>query len=292
MKICAIVVTFNRLELLKQTLNKLMNQSYKLEEIIVVNNCSNDGTIEFLQSISDKITIINLDKNIGGAGGFYKGLKKAYEKKYDYYWLMDDDTFTTETSLQELINGLSRLSNKKIGFLCSNVLYKDNKPCIMNIPCIDNQWNEYVNDGIIELMSASFVSLMISREAIDKVGLPIKEFFIWGDDVEYTQRISKEFDCYMIGKSIVYHYMNENKGTDIITDSSDRIERYFYKYRNLFFISKRESTKNVIKYIISVIITIYKIIVSDCENKLRKIFIIIKGIFKGITFNPRIENIN
>lgn len=289
MKICAIVVTYNRLELLKLTLDKLMKQSHKLDEIIVVNNCCNDGTKEFLEGLGGQITTLNLNDNLGGAGGFYEGLKLAYGKKYDYYWLMDDDTITMENSLDELVKALNILSGRKIGFLCSNVLYKDGKPCIMNIPPIEEEWNELVSESIVKLMGTSFVSVMISREAINEVGLPIKEFFIWGDDAEYTYRISRVFECYMVGRSKVYHYMNSNSGINIITDSPERINRYFFQYRNQLFIARKKGIRYVMRYYISIISTISKILLKGNKDKLKKIGIVLKGVYKGILFNPRIE---
>ena len=78
-KIAAIIVTFNRKDLLVECIDNLKKQTIKLSEIIVVNNNSNDGTKEILTTIKG-ITVINLEKNIGGAGGFNIGLRYAYEK--------------------------------------------------------------------------------------------------------------------------------------------------------------------------------------------------------------------
>ena len=88
MKICAVVVTYNRLELLKLTIEKLLGQNRKLDEVIIINNASTDGTKEFLESLGDKITYVSLEKNLGGAGGFSEGIRKAYENGHDYFWIM------------------------------------------------------------------------------------------------------------------------------------------------------------------------------------------------------------
>ena len=89
MKICAVVVTYNRLELLKGTIEKLLTQSRKLDEIIIIDNKCTDGTSEYLKTIEDKVTPVFLDENLGGAGGFNKGIKIAYEKGHDYIWIID-----------------------------------------------------------------------------------------------------------------------------------------------------------------------------------------------------------
>lgn len=292
MKICAVVVTYNRCELLKMCLEALERQTQKITEIIVINNCSNDNTEEYLNSVKDKdyISIINLEKNIGGAGGFNYGIKLAYEKDYDYIWVMDDDTIASPNALEKLINKLSVLEEKRVGFICSNVLYKDGKVCLMNVPGIDGIWNEKLTENLVRVESASFVSLLISNESIRKVGLPIKEFFIWGDDVEFTKRITKELDGYLSIDSQVYHYMKENKGVDIVNEDGDRLERYFYQFRNKFYISKKNGYKYIIKYIYFILKTSLNILLKS-KNKFGKFKILVKGFANGIFFNPPIEYI-
>ncbi len=89
-KIAAVVVTFNRLELLKQCVQSLRNQTLKLDEILIINNSSTDGTLEWLNQQND-LTILT-QENSGSAGGQYTGIKTAYEKGYDWILCTDDDT--------------------------------------------------------------------------------------------------------------------------------------------------------------------------------------------------------
>ncbi|MBU5456168.1 glycosyltransferase family 2 protein [Caproiciproducens sp. MSJ-32] len=293
MKICAIVVTFNRINLLKQTIEKLKNQTRSLDKIIIINNASTDGTTDYLNTINDtNIEIINLDKNEGGAGGFYRGVKYASEKEYDYMWIMDDDTFVEPDSLEKLVEGLNKLKDRNIGFVCSNVLFKDSKPCLMNIPMVSDAWNEFAADGIIKVNSTSFVSVLVNKKAVEKVGLPIKEFFIWADDLEFTTRISKEFECYMISNSIVYHYMNENKGIDIINTEANRVGRYFYEFRNKFYINKKNGIRGFYSYFKYVVGTVLRILIKKNQSKIKKISVVLKGVIAGITFNPKIEKLS
>ena len=78
-------------------------------------------------------------------------------------------------------------------------------------------------------------------EVVRKVGLPIKEFFIWGDDSEYTQRISNSQDCWLIYDSQVVHEMKLNQNVLSILDPSlVRIDRYYYQYRNQLYIRKKK----------------------------------------------------
>ena len=88
---------------------------------------------------------------------------------------------------------------------------------------------------------ASFVSLFIKASVIKQLGLPIKEFFIWTDDWEYTRRISRKYNCYLVNKSVVTHKSKSNMGADIINDSEDRLDRYKYIYRMMYiYIEEKE----------------------------------------------------
>ncbi len=293
MKICAVVVTYNRLELLKLTIEKLLGQNRKLDEVIIINNASTDGTKEFLESLGDKITYVSLEKNLGGAGGFSEGIRKAYENGHDYFWIMDDDTIANEESLQKLEDALIRFNDREIGFLASNVLFKDNKPCIMNVPHLYScEWGEFASQGYLRLEAASFVSILVNRKAVKKVGLPIKEFFIWGDDIEFTKRVSKEYECYFVTESIVHHYMNENKGVDLINEGNARVERHFYDIRNKFYVAKMNGIKSVFAYIKDIIKLDINILFKSKVGKFKKLKVVMNGFFNGIGFNPKIEYID
>ena len=104
MKINCVIVTYNRVELLKENLDAVMSQTYPLHKIFVINNHSTDSTEEYLTRFSDNPQIIacNLEENIGGAGGFSYGLKKAVQEGCDYVWMMDDDTIPSASALEKL----------------------------------------------------------------------------------------------------------------------------------------------------------------------------------------------
>uniref|UniRef100_UPI001033D924 glycosyltransferase n=1 Tax=Klebsiella pneumoniae TaxID=573 RepID=UPI001033D924 len=91
-KVAAVVVTYNRVELLKRAIDALLAQSVELEYIVVVNNNSSDATKDYLDSNQNKkIMPIHLSTNTGGAGGFSAGISFAHGLGVDYIWIMDDD---------------------------------------------------------------------------------------------------------------------------------------------------------------------------------------------------------
>src|SRR3989339_2181349 len=100
-KIAAVVVTFNRLTLLQECIESLRNQTHTLDEIIIVNNSSTDGTLEWLNAQKD-LTVIT-QENSGSAGGQYTGIKTAYEKGYDWILLFEDELIAESSALEILL---------------------------------------------------------------------------------------------------------------------------------------------------------------------------------------------
>ncbi|MBO5469808.1 MAG: glycosyltransferase family 2 protein [Lachnospiraceae bacterium] len=289
----AVIVTYNRKQLLKECLESLLNQqSYNLDVIIIDNN-SNDGTEYFIKDYIEHNNIIykKLQKNIGGAGGFYEGIKLAIECDYRYIWIMDDDTIPDFDALRGFYVAKETV-NDDFGYMASYVKWVDGNYCKMNAtrPC--DEWTEHeqlLKKGLLRIVSASFVSLYVKADVIRKVGLPIKEFFIWGDDIEFTSRISKKYPCFFCADSIVVHKTKNNVGADIYKDGKDRLKNYEYLMRNEFYIAKRKGRISGIKFFIRGFGKIISVGLKAPHYKVQKMYVLFKGLVKGIVFNPKIH---
>lgn len=292
-KIVALVVTYNRKELLVENIQALKSQSHSDFDILIIDNASTDGTEEYIKEyLKDNGKYINTGKNLGGAGGFSLGIKKALENDYDYAWLMDDDTVPTENALESLISKATLL-NDKFSFLGSLVKWTDGKLCIMNAQDLSKTWyNEFdkMYNGLIPVVASSFVSMFINLKDAREVGIPIEKFFIYGDDWEYSERLKTKKPCYLDIDSIVIHKMRSNIGTDIVDVDKERIDRYYFNYRNLFYIYKKYYTKkDIIKYILKYFYTLLKILVKSKNKRIKRMYIMTKGMISGLIFNPDIE---
>lgn len=249
-KVGIVVVTYNRLVLLKEVIEALRQQTYTDYQIIVVNNGSTDDTPNWLAEQKDIYTITQ--GNLGGAGGFFTGMKYVAENDYKYCWIMDDDVICAQNALSELVTAINVKEN--IGFVCSKVLGTDGSP--MNTPIVNMDSRSELTGyedcfdlsdyNMVKVRRATFVSVLFTTEMIRKNGLPYKEYFIWGDDTEYTTRLSRKYPCYVALKSKVVHKRAVQK---IILFENEKNEKrlafYVYKYRNEAFtqISRREKTK-------------------------------------------------
>lgn len=296
MKINCVVVTYNRVDLLKDNIKSILNQTYKINKIIIINNNSTDSTNEFLKLYTDNplFEIYNLKENIGGAGGFSYGIRKAYEACCDWVWLMDDDTIPNNDALEKLV--IASQVDDKIGFVCSKVLWTNGDIHKMNIPSFsydkDFPLHFYTNkvDAMV-INAASFVSLLVKSSVIKHVGLPIKEFFIWTDDFEFTQRMFKNgFIGLYADKSIVIHKTPYNYVSDIITAPKETRWKFFYGVRNELFIRKRKKNKlalffSLINFYRKQVIQINKR--KDGKKEFR--ITVLKAVIAAYSFRPKIE---
>lgn len=296
-RIAAVIVTYNRLEMLKDAIKAIEEQTV-LPQIIIVNNGSTDGTYEYLNH-TEGITVIN-QENIGGAGGFYTGMKFACENGFDFVWVMDDDVLPAKNALEVLYNDYVCLSaTENVGFLCSRVV--SNSGEVANVPVIDLKsnptgyadWGKYLDKGIIRVESATFVSVFIPTKVIEKVGLPYKEFFIWGDDTEFTRRITNStFNAFLSGKSLIVH--RRVGGALIFKTFTDpnRIRMYrFYVRNNIFIIRKFDSLRTLFRNIYIYLMMSLKLMIL---GHFIKAGVVIKGLRQGLFFNPKLDypNIN
>ena len=290
MKVAAIVVTYNRKTLLLEAIAALLNQTYSSMDVLVIDNASTDGTREAvgLMIPNDRIRYFHTGANLGGAGGFNYGLKVAYQEGYDAFWLMDDDSIVQEGALEAIIHAANLLKDK-FGFLCSNVRWTDGTACKMNVPRIDERWSEYIEQmrqGIIPVKIATFVGFYLTRAMVEKIGLPIKEFYIWSDDSNYSMRANREAACYCVVDSVIVHKMKSNSSSDIVSDESDRLSRYFYSYRNKLYNARYE--KRVGQYMAQLLKQSVMVIIR-AKHKNKKLYYMYKGFFAGLRFNPMEE---
>jgi GT2 family glycosyltransferase len=244
-KVTAVVVTYNRLNLLQQCIESLRNQTYPIERILVVNNGSNDGTSEWLDNQQDLCVVHQ--ENIGGAGGFYRGFSEALKQNTDWVWAMDDDCIPQSNALEALIQYASEASN----IYCSVAVSIQNPTQLCWITkTIDEhrlQKTDELGEEPIEVAGAPFLAMLLSSELIKKLGLPISELFIWGDDTEYCWRARKKAQSriFYIPQSKVYHPPTEYMPIRLLPfmPHVNLVKaapwKLYYEFRNVTFISKR-----------------------------------------------------
>jgi rhamnopyranosyl-N-acetylglucosaminyl-diphospho-decaprenol beta-1,3/1,4-galactofuranosyltransferase len=292
-KIAAVVVTYNRLALLQECITSLRNQTRKLDEIIVVNNSSTDGTFEWLSSQTD-LTVIT-QENSGSAGGQHTGIKTAYERGHDWIWCMDDDGFPDNNCLATLVRVikqempavvspivLNKINHSQLAFY-SPILKKTK---YLGSTILKNEFLNQSGEKIIEGFGFFYNGVLISRGVITKVGLPIRELFIWGEEQEYFFRMKKnKIRMVTCAEALFYHPQTRLKLKKILFDkyayAGTIDDRYYYLFRNKGYISKTYFRFFDIKYVISQCV----FYVVFCRFDIKSLRFFLKAYFDGIKLN-------
>lgn len=199
-KVIVVIVTYNRQESLSYCITALKNQTRKPDNILVINNGSTDETGDWLKKQKDLDHISQ--ENVGSAGGFYTGIKTAYERGYNWIWLMDDDGFPREDALEKLLSG----HTEELLLRNCAVINKDDKKSFvwktLNYKSIDE-----VSTPVIQNIAHPFNGTLLHRKIVERVGFPNPKLFLWGDETEYYYRIIKKnaIPFCTITDSIHYH---------------------------------------------------------------------------------------
>lgn len=298
--IAAVVVTYNRCSMLSGCIDRLLNQRDSVCDILIVDNASTDNTAEMIESIlqkqSNRVFYRNTGKNLGGAGGFNFGIRWAVESGYERIWLMDDDTYPEPDALSGLLRA-DQLLEGSYAFLSSAVLWTDGSGCVMNRPGIYSKYEAELNrlaDGLLRIEQATFVSMFLNVNAVVRGGLPISDFFIWGDDIEYSRRLCVRLGMpsYLVGHSRVIHMMKENTGSNLYMDIPERISRYQLAFRNESYLYRKEGVRGFIFYLIRCAANFKNIIFRAKSHRLRRMSALLVGMAKGLVFNPQVEYVS
>lgn len=281
--VCAVVVTYNRKNLLLECLEAIKKQTKPVDAIYLIDNASTDGTPELLMEkgyISElppqelkelwekefevnnlvdgrpiKLYYVRMHENTGGAGGFYEGMKRAYEKGYDWFWLMDDDGKPENNCLEIL------LSKVDIADFLAPVVLRIDKPDVLSfglrkdIKTLED-CKLKSKDGILENVANPFNGVLLSRKLVNTIGFPKKEMFIWGDESEYLYRtLHFGLKVATIIDAKFYHPKGRVENVPIkwtrfsVLFSSNKLRNYCL-IRNYAYIFYRYDIKALIKFFI------------------------------------------
>lgn len=247
-RVIAVVVSFNRRDLLGEALDGLRSQTRALDGIVVVDNASSDDSADVARRHPSQPDVVTLETNIGGAGGFAVGLARALsEHDADLVWLMDDDTVPTSEALAELL--VVRDTRPSPVVLGSRVVWTDGSEHPMNRPRPrpGRRWGDaHRAQGAMPVRSSSFVSFLVDAAAARATELPIIDYFIWNDDFEYSTRVLRRAEGFYCDRSIVVHKTKTLGSTDV-----DPGERFYFEVRNklwLFRFSRGLSTAEKLLY--------------------------------------------
>ena len=194
--VCAVIVTYNRSELLCRCVSQLLNQDYPLD-VLIYDNHSTTNTREVLETsglLRDNVCYYYAESNTGGSGGFYYGMEMAVKKGYQYLWLMDDDGYPMKNdTLSILMNAAKAMPEHH--FALNSLVVQDDEASKTSF-AVRREFDveklrTAAEDGFIEGEIMPFNGTLIPVKLVAKIGYPVKEFFVYGDDNEYFLRLQR-----------------------------------------------------------------------------------------------------
>jgi GT2 family glycosyltransferase len=242
LQVTAVVVTYNRRDLLEQCLAALAEQTRSPDRVLVVDNDSSDGTREMLRDGYPWVDVLAMASNEGATGGFHAGMKAAYEGGADWLWLLDDDTIARPDTLERLLAAAAAAPGERPpAILSSRVVWRDGRPHPMNLPILRRRdargLLEGARAGVLPLRAGSWVSLLVARGAIERHGLPDKSFFFQADDIEYTARVLRSEAGFAVPESVAEH--RTKIPHDALSDPDGR--RFYFHARNTIYMLRGRS---------------------------------------------------
>ncbi len=217
-KYAVVIVTYNRECLLRECVENIERQTVAPDSIIIVNNASTDNTPNYLEEINQKderFDIINLRRNIGGAGGFAKGIERSLEKDVDCILIIDDDAMIARDYMEQILQARQQQPQYKAfaGTLRTDgkidTFHRRNlqKTGLMSKNCTEQQYRQpcFVCD------IASFCGMVLDMDLVRQIGLPHAEYFIWYDDTEYSLRIHRHSRFLVVTAAEINHKTNRTR---------------------------------------------------------------------------------
>lgn len=202
--VALVVVTYNRVSLLKQALDAIFQSEdiYSILHVIVVDNCSTDETPEFLRNYAEdkpQLNVLRTKKNLGGAGGFAFGISSAIQSGAQWIGLMDDDVLLHPDAVGKVIQHVEpgrllacmRVNAKgevverasRRYDLSSLFVLNPRKQSLCDVSC-----DPMTFQSLVPVEFASFEGLFFPRELVKEIGLPFSEYFVFGDDLDFCLR--------------------------------------------------------------------------------------------------------
>jgi GT2 family glycosyltransferase len=299
----AVIYTYNRKELLAQCLASVQSQTMSPERIIVIDNGCSDGTQDYLAErgmLADRrIEYVRLEKNTGAAGGLRAGISHAFRRGCAWAWVMDDDVICEPGTLQGLKDAFEAnfRDMREVGFLVSRLIGGDGRA--NNVPQIDdrrdehdvcNDWTEFLARGLVKVRIATLTSVLLPRTTLLEFGTPRSDFFIWGEDTDYTLRITDRRPGYLVGGSRALHLRDVPGELDILNETDPRrLRNFYYLYRNTTYLRRTYwPAHGYFLFLGKALLQFFRSL-GQKEHRWRRAGLILGGVAAGLFFRPRHE---
>jgi GT2 family glycosyltransferase len=206
--VAAAILAYSRFELLKDLVGALRAQTRPPDGIIVVNQGADARIGAWLAEQRD-IRLVT-QGNRGSAGGFSRCLQESIAGGYGWTWIFDDDAVPEPDALERLTASPHFADAEATSYLASRITKPDGKTYMSPLPIEHNDWyGTVLSDACVRVSHACWLGMLVHSEAVKKFGLPIEEFFLWDEDVEFSGRLGRSAPAYCVLSSAIKHYQRD-----------------------------------------------------------------------------------
>ena len=253
MRIAVVVVTYNRSAALAACLDGLATQTRQPDAVFVVDNASTDDTAAVLRARTDlPLQVSRAEVNEGGAGGFHRGTRLAFDAGYDRIWLMDDDVVPAPDCLSVMAQhpgpALMAVREDTRGRVVEKAALRfdlsDPRAIHPKRETVDHRWQRRSDmPAEVRIENVAFEGFMIDREVVEAVGLPDPSFFIFYDDVDFALRARRAgFEILALRDAQVVRQFDFDQQHDLSSWKG------FFMYRNLFVVHFRYGENALVRF--------------------------------------------
>jgi|688.fasta_scaffold241589_2 rhamnopyranosyl-N-acetylglucosaminyl-diphospho-decaprenol beta-1,3/1,4-galactofuranosyltransferase len=236
-RIAAVLVAFDRDEFLVRALQHTINQSRPCDSVIVVDNANLESTRQIVEDFSAVYLPGSLDN--GSAGGFALGINYAIDSYHDYVWTLDDDGYPDPRCLEELTQVMTQfnldvcsplsLSQEDRSQTANPYLFGFRKITSVEVIQMQKHWL-----GKVQFYNG----MLMSKKIIGLIGVPKKELFLRGDEMDYFYRAKKtKLGMALVTNALFFHpsgipeFANSRNSVLGVVMPKDRKKKY-YQFRN------------------------------------------------------------
>lgn len=256
-----ILVNYKGVEHTIECIKSLQQITYSNYRIIVVDNCSEDNSLEKLKEFQAVVVLIKNRTNNGFAGGNNLGIKYAMQNEADYVLLLNNDTIVEPDFLDELVKKTSTDIGINIGKILSyydrGMLWYAGGKINWLKGCTDVNGFERDNGQYDKEENVTFASgccMLISKNVISKVGILKEDYFLYFEDTDYCARVLKNgYKILYSPRSVIYH----KESISTVKGSFNYV--YYFIRNRLYFIKDNFKISNkVIAYSYTILFSLVK----------------------------------
>lgn len=206
-----IVLNFKKHLLTIQCIQSLKAQTYTDAEILLVDNASQDGSVESFRTLHPELQLLESRLNRGYAGGNNLGIRKYLEEGKEFIWILNNDTIAPPNALLRLVEALR--ANSRWGMAGSQIKAPEQPQATLQMGGGRVSLWSGLNQAIVNAADLSGLnyltgcSLLIRTEALRKVGLMDENYFHYWEDVDLSFRMQKGgWELGYVPDSVIYHH--------------------------------------------------------------------------------------